>query len=172
MSQFHHHPPACDRNSHIQCVLGALDAGNVLAHNIECCSVPRRGYDDWQAALDSDASVKPDHLHRNLALVMEHGDNTIIATPVDKYGVRREWTLDIDTLGGSDFDAGPDGVDFLATEYAVLAVMRVESAYTYARTCNPEILPTQTSVLGGSCPLACCKATRSFWKAQMQFGTL
>lgn len=85
----------------------------------------RRRNRQRQSALDGDAAVERQKLHRDLALVMVHGDDTVKVLPLEEDCVAGEWALHVDAVLPTGFHRRSDGVDFLASERAVLAVVRI-----------------------------------------------
>lgn len=119
------YPPRCHSNSDIKRILRANRTRDVLAHDIKRSPVRRRRDHHGQPALDGDAAVEAQQLHRYLALVVVHGDDAVVVLPLQEDGVAGEGALDSDPLFLGCFHRGPDVVDLVAPEVAAFAVVGV-----------------------------------------------
>lgn len=117
--------PRSHSDSHIKRILGADRTRDILAHDIKCGAVRRRGDHHGQAALHSDAAVKAEQLHGDLPLVVVHGDDAVVAVSLQEDGVAGERALDRDSLLLGCLHRGPYVVDLVAPEVAALAVVWV-----------------------------------------------
>ena len=102
----------------------------------------RRRDRNGETALHRHALVKPDELHRDLALVVEHRDNAVVfaGAGLDEDGVAGERPLGIHALVLCQPDAGCDVIDLLAPELAGLTRMGVEGAHGKLRAFDARSL--------------------------------
>jgi hypothetical protein len=133
------------RDGHIQGVLTALDTGNVLACDVKCRSMGWCCYNGGQTAFNSHAAVEANDFKSDLTLVVVHGDHAVKLGSIDKDGIGRERTFDVNGgicrcgMRDGQLNTGADAVDFFAAKDAVLAVVRVQGADTNAGALNAVV---------------------------------
>lgn len=134
----------CDGN--VEGILTTSDTGNVLAGNVEGCSMGRGSDNYRQATLDCDTTIKPNDLEGYLTLVVIHGHNAVVAFATNEYSVGGEWTLCIDASKLCHLNTGSDLINLFAAENTVFAVVWVQGANTDTGIRNTEVGPINYDV--------------------------
>ena len=96
----------------------------------------RRGDRDRQSTMHRDAALKPHELHRNLTLVVVHGDHAIVAivraNGAHKRSVCWERAVGLMALRRRQSHARRNHAPLFITVVAVVAIVRVQTAHCQA----------------------------------------
>ena len=99
------------------------------------------GDGDRDAAVDRDALVEAEQLHRDLPLIVVHRHDTVevAAGGPGEESVTGEGACDVDPAGAGEGDRRGDVVDLLAPELPALTRVRVERAHRQSRGGRPRL---------------------------------
>jgi hypothetical protein len=126
------------------------DVGDAAPRDVVGGAVRGRANGEREPADQGDAALEPHQLHRDLALVVVHGEHGVeIAVPRPQENrVGRERALDGNIQFGGSAHRGLEEVNLLSAEVPALSGMRIErcdgdsraleSGRTHRRTCQRE----------------------------------
>lgn len=101
----------------------------------------RSGNYNRQTSLDSDTAFKRKQLKGDLSLVVIHGHNSIVLASLEKNGITRKGTLNVDALRSSSFHSRNDEINLLAAKVSVLAIVWVQGTNCKTRTFDAGLPP-------------------------------
>ncbi len=120
--------PRGDRRHEVERALQALDVGDVAPDDVER-RAGRAGRDRHrQPAVERDAALEAQELHRDLALVVVHRDHGVVVAIArrDEHRVGGQRPVGVDALAARTRDGRRDHVDLLAAERAAVAGVRIQ----------------------------------------------
>ena len=107
----------------------AIGASSVLACDVERRAVVDRCPDNRQANANVDRVVEVDQFHRNVALIVIHGNGKLEVTVKGfvEERVSREWSVAVDTLRSGGLNRRPNHCIVLRPKEAVLSCVWIQS---------------------------------------------
>ena len=119
----------------IERILSCAHVGDALPRNVISSAVRRRSDRDRQAALNRNTALESHQFHRDLALIVIHGDDSVVVTIFCTHEdrVSRERPIDCNSTRLRQRNTGRDDVYFLRAIVTAIAIMRIESTYGHTR---------------------------------------